>query len=157
MNQENHQRANDLLKRRRCEPLSQEDERWLAAHLALCHSCAAGDAQIDQALAALRTLPIEVPKNLASRTQLRVRMRAEELREHGTANRLIWAVALMSWIFGLASAPLVWRGFSWLGSELHLPKAVWVAGVALWWVIPALVATGVVLLAHKGQTGAADR
>jgi hypothetical protein len=156
MNQETHRRAEELLKRRRVEPLPSEDQQWLTAHLALCDSCARADAQIDQALAALRTLRIDVPSNLASRTQLRVRMRAEELREHGTANRLIWGVAVMSWIFGLASAPLVWRGFSWLGSELHLPKAVWIAGVALWWVIPALVATGVVLLAHRGQSGAAN-
>ena len=156
MNQDTHQRADDLLKQRRLQPLSREDEQWLAAHLAGCDVCAVADAQTEQALAALRALPIDVPPDLASRTQLRVRMRAEELREHGTANRLIWCVAVMSWIFGLASAPLVWRGFSWLGSELHLPKAVWIAGVALWWVIPALVATGVVLLVHRGQSGAAD-
>jgi hypothetical protein len=151
-----HQRANDLLTRKRVEPLSSEDELWLSAHLAECDLCAVADAQIDQALSAMRTLRVTVPRNLASRTQMRVRMRAEELREHGTANRLIWAVAVMSWIFGLASAPLVWRGFSWLGNELHLPKPVWIAGVALWWVIPALVATGVLVLAHKGHSGAAE-
>ena len=151
-----HQRANELLTRKRVEPLSGEDELWLAAHLAECDSCAAADAQLDHALSALRTLHIDVPRNLASRTQMRVRMRAEELREHGAANRLVWAVAVMSWIFGLATAPLVWRGFSWLGNELHLPKPVWIAGVALWWVIPALVATGVVLLAQRGHAGAAE-
>jgi len=151
-----HQRANELLSRRLVEPLSREDDRWLAAHLAQCESCAAADAQTAGALSALRSMHISVPRNLAGRTQLRVRMRAAELREHGPANRLIWAVAVMSWIFGLATAPFVWRGFAWVGGELHLPKLVWMAGVVLWWVVPALVATGIVLLGHKGHAGAPE-
>ena len=156
MDQTTHQRANELLTRRRVEGIPRQDENWLAAHLAQCESCAAADAQVAEGLSALRAMPIEVPRNLASRTQLRVRMRAQELREHGPANRLIWAVAVMSWIFGLATAPFVWRGFAWVGGELHLPRLVWVAGVVLWWVVPALVATGVVLLSHKSQAGAAE-
>jgi hypothetical protein len=156
MTEKVHQRANDLLTCKRVEPLSREEELWLAEHLVQCDSCAAADAQIDHALSALRTLHIRVPGNLASRTQMRVHMRAEELREHGSAHRLVWAVAVMSWILGLATAPLVWRGFSWLGSQLHLPKPLWIAGIALWWVIPALAAAGVVLLAQKGHSGAAE-
>lgn len=148
-----HQRANELLAERRIESLSREDERWLATHLAECESCAAADTRMSEALSVLRTMPIDLPRNLASRTQLRVRLRAEELREHAPANRLIWAVAAMSWILGLAMAPFVWRGFAWLGGELHLPKLVWVTGLVLWWVVPALVATAVVVLGHKGQHG----
>lgn len=148
-----HARANDLLTRRRIEPLSREQDQWLASHLASCRSCAAKDDQMAEALSALRSIHVELPRNLASRAQLRVRLRAEELREHGPANRLVWAVAVMSWIFGLATAPLVWRGFAWLGGELHLPKLVWIAGVALWWIVPALVATGVVLLEQRGRAG----
>jgi hypothetical protein len=156
MNEQNHQRANELLVRRRVESLSREDELWLAAHLTQCESCAAEDARIADALIALRSLHIDVPRNLASRTRLRVRLRAEEMRELSPANRLIWAVAIMSWIFGLATAPFVWRGFAWLGSELHLPKLVWIAGVALWWIVPALVAAGVVLLEQRSRGALAN-
>jgi hypothetical protein len=106
-------------------------------------------------LSALRTINIDVPRNLAGRTQLRVRMRSR-LRERSPANRLIWAVAIMSWTFGLATAPFVWRGFAWLGSELHLPKLVWIAGVALWWIVPALVAAGVVLLEQRSRGALAN-
>jgi predicted anti-sigma-YlaC factor YlaD len=156
VNRDLHQRANELLSRLRVEPLSREDDSWLSAHLAECESCAATDAQMADALAALRVMHINVPRNLASRTQLRVRMRAAEMREHGPANRLIWAVAVMSWIFGLVTAPFVWRGFEWVGGELHLPKLVWMAGVVLWWVVPSLAATGMVLLGQKGHAGALD-
>ena len=156
MNSESHIHANALLARRRVEPLSREDDRWLAAHLAECETCAAEDAHTAESLSALRGMHISVPRNLVSRTQLRVRLRAEELREHGPASRLIWAVAVMSWILGLATAPFVWRGFAWLGAELHLPKLVWMTGMVLWWAVPALVAAGVVLLGHKSQAGASE-
>jgi len=63
---------------------------------------------------------------------------------------------LLSWIFGIASAPLVWRGFAWLGGEFGLPKFVWVAGVAMWWIVPALVATGVVLLEQGRRASASE-
>jgi hypothetical protein len=154
MSSDPHVRANELLARRRVELLAQQDEQWLAAHQAECASCTAEDGRMSDALSALRGMPIEMPRNLASRTQMRVRLRAEELREHGPANRLVWAVAIMSWIFGLATAPFVWRGFEWLGGELHLPKLVWATGVVLWWAVPALVATGIVLFGHKSRTTA---
>jgi len=152
MSSDSHVRANELLARRRVEPISKQDERWLAAHLAECASCSAEDTRLADALSALRGMQINVPRNLASRTQMRVRLRAEELREHDPASRLIWAVAGLSWIFGLATAPFVWRGFEWLGGELHLPKLVWATGVVLWWAVPALVATGIVLFGHQSRS-----
>jgi hypothetical protein len=154
MNEQTHQRAQKLIAQRHIEPISSNDASWLNAHLAECEYCAAEQLQLCQSLSALRTMHLDLPRNLASRTQLRVRMRAEELREHSPVNRLIWAVAAMSWIFGLATAPLVWRGFAWLGSEFHLPKLVWVTGVVLWWAVPALAATGIILFGHRGQAGA---
>jgi predicted anti-sigma-YlaC factor YlaD len=145
MNHGLHQRASQLLAQRRIEPLSRQDEQWLAAHLAECESCATADSRIGEALSALRTMQIDLPHNLASRTQLRVRLRAEELREHAPASRLIWAVAAMSWILGLATAPFVWRGFEWIGTHTGAPKLVLQFGFVLWWGLPALLAAGIVL------------
>jgi len=155
MNEKIHDRAKKIIAQQHIEPVTSDDERWLNAHLAECESCAAQQLQLCESLSALRAMPLDMPRNLASRTQLRVRLRAEELREHSPVNRLIWAVAGLSWIFGLATAPLVWRGFAWLGSELHLPKLVWVTGVALWWAVPALVATSIILF-HRGHAGASQ-
>jgi hypothetical protein len=151
-----HPQVKEFLSRQRVEGLSLEDQQWLSSHLAECESCAAEQRQLNESISAFRGMQIDLPANLASRAQLRVRLRAEEMREHGPANRLIWAVAVMSWMFGLATAPFVWRGFEWLGGELHLPKLVWMAGVALWWIVPAMVATGVVLLESRGRAGAAE-
>jgi predicted anti-sigma-YlaC factor YlaD len=140
-----HERAAELLAQRRIETLAREDEQWLSVHLAECESCAAANTQMTDALSALRTMQISVPRNLASRTQLRVRLRAEELREHGPASRLIWAVAAMSWILGLATAPLIWSGFQWIGAHTGAPKLLLQFGFVLWWGLPALLAAGIVL------------
>jgi hypothetical protein len=101
-------------------------------------------------------MSIELPKNLATRTQLRVRLRAEELPTHTTGRALLWAIAAVSWALGLASAPLVWRGFAWLGSELNLPDPVWQAGVVLWWLVPGVVAVGAVVLQKRKVERAAE-
>ena len=156
MNQSAHERASELLAQRRIELLSREDEQWLAAHLAECESCSSDEARVSEALSALRTMPVDVPRNLASRTQLRVRARAEELREHAPANRLIWAVAAMSWILGLATAPFVWRGFAWLGAHTGAPKLVLQFGFVLWWGLPALLAAGIVLWKREWRTQGAE-
>ena len=151
-----HTRAKKLLAQQHVELVSSDDQRWLNAHLAECESCAVEQHQLRKSLSALRTMPLDLPRSLASRTQFRVRMRAEQLRERGPVNRLIWAVAAMSWIFGIATAPLVWRAFAWFGGELHLPKVIWIAGVALWWIVPASLATGVVLLESRGRAGISE-
>jgi len=146
LNENIHSRAQQLIAQQRIEGISAEDQAWLFAHLAECEACSALQSQTAQALSAFRSMNIELPKNLAARTQLRVRMRAEELPAHNPGRLLLWAIAGVSWMLGLASAPLVWRGFEWLGGELGLPRIVWQIGVALWWLVPGVVATGAILL-----------
>ena len=146
MNETLHSRAQQLIANQRIEGVSAEDQAWLSTHLAECEACSALQTQTAQAISAFRSMSIELPKNLAARTQLRVRMRAEELPAHNPGRLLLWAIAGVSWLLGLASAPLVWRGFEWLGGELGLPKIVWQAGVVFWWLVPGVVATGAILL-----------
>lgn len=156
MNQNLHTRAQELIAQQRIEGISAEDGGWLAAHLAECSTCSVTHAQTAQALAAFRGMNIELPKNLATRTQLRVRLRAEELPAQHSGRALLWAIAAVSWALGLASAPLVWRGFAWLGSEFELPDMVWQAGVVLWWLVPGAVAVGAVILQKRKVERAAE-
>ena len=141
-----HSRAQGLISRQRVEGISFEEQTWLSRHLAECEACSAVEAETLQALASFRSMDIELPKNLAARTELRVRLRGEELRAQSPGRVMLWAIAGVSWLLGLASAPLVWRGFQWIGGELGLPKIIWQLGVALWWLVPGIVATGAVLL-----------
>ena len=156
MNENIHTRAMQLIAKQRIERISPEEQASLAAHLAECESCSAFHVQTTQALAAFRSINIELPKNLAARAQMRVRLRAEELPAQTTGRALLWAIAAVSWVLGLASAPIVWRGFAWLGGEFELPDVVWKAGVVLWWLVPGVVAVGAVILQKRKVERAAE-
>jgi anti-sigma factor RsiW len=152
MNEDLHARARRLIDEERVEDeLSNADHVWLANHLRDCDACNRAAERTDQALASLRSASIDLPRNLAGRTQLRVRLRADELQERNASHKLLWAVSGVSWALGVASAPWVWRGFAWIGEHSGLPKPVWEIGFVLWWAIPAVVATGAILAGRKGE------
>jgi hypothetical protein len=153
MNAESHARAKQLVAQERVESISQAERDWLTAHLQDCRQCAELARQTDEALRGLRTAAIPIPRGLASRTQFRVRLRAEELREHGLGRQLLWTIAGVSWALGIASAPWVWRAFEWVGHRTGAPKLIWEVGFVMWWAVPALLATGVVLAIWNGRAG----
>jgi hypothetical protein len=148
-----HDRALQLIAQERVEGISPAEREWLTAHLQDCARCAELARQTDQALRSMRTAAIPIPRGLASRTQFRVRLRAEELREHGLGRQLLWTIAGVSWALGIASAPWVWRAFEWVGHRTGAPKLIWEVGFVMWWAVPALLATGVVLAIWNGRAG----
>jgi predicted anti-sigma-YlaC factor YlaD len=135
-----HVRAQELIAQQQVESLSSDNERWLNAHLAECESCAAEQRQLRQSLSALRSMHLDLPANLASRAQFRVRMRAEELREKEPAKKFVWAIAAVSWALGVSTAPWVWHGIEWLGQTTGAPKLLLQAGFVLWWSVPPMLA-----------------
>jgi len=155
MSENLHARAVQLIAQARVEGLPDSDMNWIRKHIEECEFCAEHANQTDRALRLLRTAAISVPGDLASRTQFRVRLRAMELRER-EPRRLLWFACAASWIFGIASAPYVWRLFEWFGERTGMPKLVWEIGFGLWWTIPALFAAVVLLLENARQTGEPD-
>jgi len=152
MSENTHARALQLIAKARVEGLSDSDRDWLTAHLQDCEFCNEHARQTDRALRVLRTVAIPVPADLASRTQFRVRLRAQELHEREPQRRLLWLACAASWVFGIASAPYVWRLFEWFGQVTGVPKLVWEIGFGLWWTIPALFAVIVLLLEGAKQS-----
>ena len=149
MSENTHQRALQLIAQARVEGIAQADSTWLQAHLEECDFCGEHARQTDRALRFMRTAPIALPNGLASRTQFRVRLRAQELREQAPKRRTLWFACALSWAFGIASAPYVWRLFAWFGERTGVPKLVWELGFGLWWTIPALFAAAVLLMEHS--------
>lgn len=145
MNDDPHNRARRLIDMERVEGLAREDQRWLRDHLAACETCAGRAAQTEAALRALRTASVSMPRGLAAAAQSTLRRRAEELRAQHTRNVALAIGCTLSWLFGVASAPLVWKVCAWVGTTLDLPRVVWVLGFAAWWFIP-VSAMGVVIL-----------
>ena len=156
MSENLHDRALQLVAKSRVEGLAQSESEWLSAHLQKCESCNEHARLTDRALRSLRTAAIAMPVDLAGRTQFRVRLRAMELREHEPMRRMLWLACGLSWVFGIASAPYVWRVFEWFGKVTGAPKLVWEIGFGLWWTIPALFAAIVLLLESARQSGEPD-
>jgi hypothetical protein len=98
-------------------------------------------------------VPVNVPQDLAARTQLRVRLRAQETSTAASGSFWLWVVTAASWLLGVFSAPLVWRGFAWLGANFGLPKLAIEMGFVLWWAVPALVAVAAVIHQRSLSTG----
>jgi anti-sigma factor RsiW len=155
MNENVHERAQRLMAEAIAEKVPPADEAWLRAHLAACAECARGAAATQEALAALRSVAVSAPRDLAARTQLRVRLRAQELSRTAGGNFWLWMVTGASWALGVLSAPLVWKAFSWAGGNFGVPKLALEIGFVLWWTVPGLIAMGVVL--HQRATSAGSR
>jgi predicted anti-sigma-YlaC factor YlaD len=157
MNENLHARAEKLIAQERIEGISQPEREWLAAHLRECAACAQVAQQTSNALSVLRGMPISLPRGLAARTQFRVQLRAQEMREREPKRRLLWIMCAMSWALGIATAPYVWRAFEWVGDRMGLPRLIWEMGFGLWWTIPALVAAAVVLMENLRQANERDQ
>ncbi len=156
MNHQTHDRAKQLLAQERVEGIPRAEREWLTAHLQDCAGCTELARQTEQALRSMRTAAIPLPSGLASRTQFRVRLRAQELREREPKRRALWLACAVSWIFGVASAPYVWSLFQWFGQRTGVPKLVWEVGFGLWWTIPALFAAAVLLMENSRKGEQAD-
>jgi hypothetical protein len=156
MNENIHARAQGLLMESLVEGISADSHVWLEQHLQSCKECAELAETTRGLLRALRGVAVAVPADLASRTQLRVRLRAQETAPGSRSGLVLWLLTGMSWLLGIFSAPLIWRGFGWLGAEFRVPKPVLEFGFVLWWTVPALLAVGVVLhqrgVASPGRT-----
>ena len=146
MSEKLHARAQVLFARSRVEGISREERLWLDQHLRDCPECAREILSTQDLLVALRAVPVSVPRDLAARTQLRVRLRTQEIAPGSQSSGFVlWLITGMSWLLGIFSAPLVWRGFTWVGSHFSIPKLALEMGFVLWWVVPALFAVGAVL------------
>jgi anti-sigma factor RsiW len=143
-----HERARRLLDAERVEGLAAEESNWLANHLAACEDCARRAASTEAVVRGLRSVSVALPPGLAESAKLRVHAKFEELNQRRSRNAALIAGCAVSWAAGVASAPLIWRIFAWLGAALNLPRIVWEIGFVGWWFVPAAAAGLVILWAR---------
>jgi hypothetical protein len=74
MSEDLHAKAQKLLSQSAVEGLQPAEDAWLRSHMTECVECARGAAALQEGLRALRSVPVLVPKDLAARTQSRVRV-----------------------------------------------------------------------------------
>ena len=150
-----HAKAGQMIAQERVEGISAAERSWLEQHLAECERCAAEAGATEHAIRSLRGLSVALPPALASRTQFRVRMRAQQLRGEPRW-RLVWAACGVSWAFGVATAPYVWHGLEWAGHRVGLPNFIWELGFGLWWALPATIVAVILLMENAGRSSEAD-
>jgi anti-sigma factor RsiW len=153
MSENLHQRAQQLIAQSLIEGLDRANQSWLDAHLRECAACSREAVRTRELVHSFHSLPVAVPRDLAVRTQLRVRLRAQESAQTTSSSTVLWVITAASWALGILSAPFVWRIFAWIGTELSVPKLVLEVGFVLWWTVPALIAVAVVL--YQRSTGPA--
>lgn len=147
-----HARAEQLIAQERVEGISAAERSWLEQHLGECARCAEQARATEEAIRALRGVAIPLPRTLASRAQMRVRLRAEQLQEYEPRWRMMWTACGISWAFGAVTAPYVWRGLEWVGHRMGMPKIIWELGFGLWWALPAIVVAMALLMTGGGRT-----
>jgi hypothetical protein len=147
-----HARAISLIAKERIEGLSATEQERLQEHLRECAGCASEADSTFRALRSLRSQSIPMPRDLARRTQFRVRLRAQELRAVEPRWRLIWLASALSWVLGAVTAPYVWRMLEWIGTRAGLPKIVWQMSFGVWWALPAIVAGVILLIESSGRS-----
>jgi hypothetical protein len=143
-----HERARRLVDRDRVDGLAPEERQWLDAHLAACETCAAWAEAGQAVLRMLRSVSVAVPPGLATSATVLVRERSAQIRQRRARNLALATACALSWVAGVATAPLVWRLCAWLGSALNLPGVVWQMAFVFWWFVPAAIAALVILVAR---------
>ena len=112
---DSHARAQALIAKERVEGLAGSEQEWLADHLRECPPCSADATATQRALRSLRTVRVPVPRDMAARTQFRVRLRAQQLFAREPRWRLIYMMCGASWVAGAATHLISGAGWNGLG------------------------------------------
>jgi predicted anti-sigma-YlaC factor YlaD len=156
MKEEVHVRAEQLIAQERVEGISAAEQQWLEEHLRECPACGEFARTTTQAIRSLQAVSVAMPRGLASRTQMRVRLRAQQLQGYEPRWRLVWLACGVSWAFGAATAPYIWRALEWAGHRMGVPNVIWEMGFGLWWALPAAVTGILLLMTNAGRSTEAD-
>jgi len=128
---------------------AQSENAWLAAHLETCAPCRTFAENAAATVQALRAIPLAAERSLVSTTQMRVRRRALELQRQ---RERLW-LALISCtavsLCAVVSTFALWRGFAWIGDRAHLAPSVWQVAFLVFCVMPALLASLLLLATDK--------
>lgn len=137
-----HERARQLMAAGGTEI---HDRVWLESHLRECAECARYNDQIQGVVRALRSVSVMPSPGLVSVTKINVRLRARELRERQAKLRPLWIACTVAILLSLVTTPYMWWSFEWIGRTLRLPDPLWQFGFLMSWVLPAVLATALVI------------
>ncbi len=145
MSNDVHERARELVSGSRAQDLAAEERNWLESHLNSCSGCASYAEDVRGIVSLLRSVAVMPSPRLVSATQLRVRARAEMIRERQARLRPLWIACTVAVLISLVTTPYLWWGFQWLGHSLGLSDGVWLTGFIFMWVVPGILGIAVLI------------
>ncbi len=149
-----HERARQMLSLGGDSDLSNAERAWLESHVEACESCRVFAQDAGDVVRALRAIPVAADRSLVATTQMRVRVRARELRQREERMWLVGVSCVAVTLTAALTTLACWRGFTWLVERTHISAAAWPVAFVGLWIVPTLAAS-VLLLAHG--THLADR
>jgi len=138
MNMDAHEKARSWIDRRLAAEATDEENRLLDEHLAVCAACRLSLERSLRALRGLGELTLDVDPGLTARVQAALARRARDLERRRAHRRRM--------ILGLAAALLLTAAGSFAVWTLTPPA--WTGGVVIFWTLPSLCAALGLLAPH---------
>jgi Putative zinc-finger len=138
MTMDAHERARSWIDRRLAAEATDEENKLLDEHLAVCAACR---HSLERSLAALRTLgelTLDVDPGLTARVQAAVARHAGDLERQRAHRRTMLLGLLAALLLTAAGSFAVWT----------LTPPAWTAGVVIFWMLPSLCAAFILLAPH---------
>jgi hypothetical protein len=142
-----HERARLMIALSGPEGLSSAEQSWLALHLESCPPCRKFAQNSRDTIRSLCGIPITAGGRLVSKTQMRVRQRAEELQRQQERLWVICACCAAVTFSTAVTTTALWWGFAWMGQLARFSASVLAGGVVVFCLMPAVLA-GILLLAR---------
>ena len=140
MKRDPHQEARELIALGP-QGIADAQQTLLQTHLDGCASCRDYADAAEQLVRSLRSVSIAADVGLVQKTQMRVRLHAQSLRQSQERQWLIWMACIVVGLSAGITTPLLWRGFEWLGEWAQVSSPVWQVGFMVFWISPALAAS----------------
>lgn len=141
-----HEKARAIADRGDIADISAAEQIWLEDHLQECSECR---RYVETTLRVIRELGMfsfPMDSDLVARTQDALTRRAQQLEsEHSRHRVFLRAFALACLFTGLGSV-LAWQVSAWIAQQSQLAAWKWEAGLALFWILPSLAITMLLVL-----------
>lgn len=147
-----HERALQLAAMYMATDVSNDEQQWLAAHLADCTACSTRVQQRQAMLNEMRSVSIAATSALVRTTKVKVRARAIEMNQRQSRRMSVWVAMIVALLWYGLSTPFLYEAGTYLAHWTNLPDSLTQVTMFGFWVTPALVGLAVVFGMRQQRT-----
>lgn len=146
-----HERALQLAAMHMATDISQDEQMWVAAHLAECPACATRVQQREAMLNEMRSVSIAATSALVRTTKVKVRARAMEMHQRQSRRLSVWVALFVALLWYGVSTPFLFEAGTDLAHWTNMPDSLTQVTMFGFWITPALVGLAVVFGMRQQQ------